>query len=204
VPIHWAFKVLVYLGLAVASAPISAQTTSQVSELPVSRGDQAHWFLHDKQLLASYDSVADSTHLALVTHKGKYFLWNQRPRLTWTVTYVGRTPPLEPPQTVELVFRTQNPQVPTNKELVIEFAPTERVEVTSVGAHSDPGPMVWSHFMRFPIPTADLVKGLAGERMQLRVGGIRVDFKPDHMEAMRHLLRRVGAWPVAVIPVGGA
>jgi hypothetical protein len=204
VPMRWTFTLLVCLGLTVGSRPISAQTASQALELPVSSSQPSPWFLHDKQLVASYDSVADSTHLAMVTHKGKYFLWTQRPRLTWTVTHVGRTPGTAPPQMIELVFRTQNPQAPTNNRLVIEFAAAERLELASVGAHGDPGPMVWSHFMRFLIPTAELVKGLTGERMQLLVGGIRVKFKPDQVEAVRYLLRRVGAWPPPSSPAGGA
>jgi hypothetical protein len=57
--------------------------------------------------------------------------------------------------------------------------------------------------MRFPIPTADLARALVGETMRLSVGGIRVKFKPNQIDAIRDLLNRVGAWMPALEP-GGA
>jgi hypothetical protein len=57
--------------------------------------------------------------------------------------------------------------------------------------------MTWSLFMQFPMPAAALAKALLRDKMMLSVGGIRVDFKPDQMEALRDLLSRVGAWPLA-------
>jgi len=187
-------KLLVYLGLAIAPSQLAGQTAG-LTVLPSSPSQPGQEFRPPKALVATYDSLTDSTHLALVTHKGKYLLWMQQPRLTWTIAHPGRTPGSSAPTEIVLMFRTQNPQVPEDNRLIIEFAPGERVEVTSVAAYTHPGPMTSSFFMRFPIPIAELDKALGNERMRLSVGGIRVDFQPDQMEAMRGLLSQAGAWP---------
>jgi hypothetical protein len=187
----------VLLRLTVASATVSAQTATGLATISVPVIHSGPAVEHDKELVATYDSAADSTHLAVVTHKGKYFLWIQRPRLTWTLSYAGRTPASEPPGEIVLIFRTQNPQSPLSDRLSLKSAPGERLEVASAGAQSVPGPMTGSLFMRFPIPIAPLAKALANERMKLSVGGIEVDFKPDQMEALRDLLSQAGAWPSA-------
>jgi hypothetical protein len=147
-------------------------------------------------LRALYDSTADSTRLSVVTHKGKYFLWTQRPRLVWSVAYAGRTPdPATSPAHVELQFRTQSPQVALDSRLLILYPVGRQLEVASSGAYSDPGVVTWSHFMRFLVPCAALAEVLASEQVQLSVGGISESFQPDHLEALRDLLSRVGAWP---------
>jgi hypothetical protein len=191
------------LALIAAPAVLSAQTTAGVIGVPDAPAHSDLPLRHDKKLVATYDSVADSTHLAVVTHKGKYFLWTQHPRLTWSVTYAGRAPSAQAPAEVVLEFRTQNPQVAVGSRLVLELTGREPMEVASVGAYSDPGAMTWSHFMRFPIPTAELARALVNEEMRLSVGGIRVHFKRDQMTALRDLLSRVGAWPAA-LDSGGA
>jgi hypothetical protein len=145
-------------------------------------------------LTAIYDSVADSTHLVVVTHKGKYFLWTQRPRLTWEVVYAGRLRPGRPPATVTLEFRTQAPQAARDSRLLLAAA-GQRLEVMSAGAFSDPGVQTWSHFMRFPVPCPALAEALATDTVSITVGGITERLKPDEMEALRDLLARVGAWP---------
>jgi hypothetical protein len=70
-----------------------------------------------------------------------------------------------------------------------------QLEVSSAGASSDPGVQTWSHFMRFRIPCAALAEVLTSEQVQLSIGGISEHFQPDHLEALRDLLSRVGAWP---------
>src|SRR4051812_17128342 len=131
---HRALGLLVLLRLTVAFSEVSAQTATGVAALSLPAIHTGPSFQHDKKLVASYDSTADSTHLAVVTHNGTYFLWIQRPRLTWTISYVGQTPGGEPPSDIVLVFRTQNPQVPLSDRLILEIAPGDRLEVASAGA----------------------------------------------------------------------
>jgi hypothetical protein len=188
-------RLLIGLALVVAPVSLMAQTATGVVLPPSSASEPGPPFRHLGKLLVSYDSVADTTHLALVTHKGEYFLWIQHPRLTWTIAYAGRTPGTQIPAEVVLVFRTQGPQVPRDNRLILELASGERSEVASVSAYSYPGPMMSSLFLRFPIPTAQLAKALAGERMTVSVGGIQVDLNPNQMQSMRDLLTRAEAWP---------
>jgi hypothetical protein len=135
--------------------------------------------------------------------QGLYFFTIQRPRLTWSVTYPGRTPVAQPPSTVVLVFRTQEPQVALDSRLVIAVAGEQRLEVASTGAYSVQGVQTWSHFMRFPVPTTALAAALATEEVAVSVGGIRVGVKPDQVNALRDLLSRVRAWPTDPVH-GGA
>jgi hypothetical protein len=171
-------RVVVCLGLSVVPALLRAQSATGVL---------------DVEQLTSYDSRTDSTHLAVVTHKGTYFLWIQHPRLTWTMAYPGRAPDVRPPGEILLVFRTQDPQSPTDNHLVIESASGERLELNSVNADTRPGPMTQNLYMNFLIPTAELARSLAGDNMRLTVGGIGVKFKREQMDALRALLSQAGA-----------
>jgi hypothetical protein len=94
-----------------------------------------------------------------------------------------------------LEFRTQEPQAALDSRLVISSAGGEPLEVGSSGAFSDPGVVTWSHFMRFGVPGAELVRLLAGEEVTIAVGGIRERLKPDQVLALRGLLQHTGAWP---------
>ena len=202
--LRWSVGLLVCLTNSVAPTALPAQITT-AGTLTRGRVPAAqHRFTHHKNLQAFYDSLGDSTHLTVVTHKGKYFLTVQRPRLTWTVVYAGQVPGREAPLTVALEFRTQERQVANDSRLVMVSAGGQGVEVASVGAFSDPGVQTWSHYMRFPVPSAGLAAVLAGSGVTVTVGGITVRFKPDQVEALRDLLDRVGAWPLASAARGGA
>lgn len=148
-----------------------------------------------KKVRAKYDSAVDSTRWSVVTHKGKYFLTWQRPRLTWSVAHAGRELGGQSPGEVVLEFRTQEPQVARDSRLVMASGGEERLEVGSTKAYSDPGVQTWSHFMRFEMPCAELARVLVSEDVTVTAGGIREHLKPDHVRALRSLLEQVGAWP---------
>ncbi len=166
-----------------ATAPLTVQGT------PLAPNPS---FRHHKELRAVYDSLVDSTQVSVVTHKGKYFLTMQRPRLTWSAAYAGHAPEA-PPQEVMLEFRTQSPQIALDSRLTIESSTGLRLEVASAGAHSKPGVQTWSHFIRFSIPCGELARVLAGDRVTVTVGGISERLKAEHLNAVRDLLNRVGA-----------
>ena len=201
--LRWSVGLLVCVANPVVPALLPAQTATPMVLTKGSVPTAKHRFTHHKELHALYDSVGDSTHLTVVTHKGKYFLTIQRPRLTWTITYAGQLPGPAAPVTVDLEFRTQAPQVARNSRLVIAYAQGQSLEVGSREAFSDPGTQTGSHFMRFPVPTAGLAAALAGNEVTATVGGITERFKMDQIEALRDLLDRVGAWPLARSVQGG-
>lgn len=186
------FGFLLCLGAGVALQPLLAQSATPVPPVagPVSPAPRFH---HGKKVRPVYDSLVDSTRLTVVTHKGKYFLTMQRPRLTWSVAYPGRKMEGRPANQVVLELRTQAPQVATNSRLVITGG-NERLEVGSTGSYSDPGVLTWSHFMRFPIPGDSLARVLAADDVAIVVGGITERMKRDQLEAVRDLLYRTGSW----------
>jgi len=202
--LRWRVGLGVCLASLVVPAALPAQTATPVALAKGNVPTAKHRFAHHKKLQALYDSTGDSTHLAVVTHKGRYFLTIERPRLTWRVAYAGQLPGPNVPVTVELEFRTQAPQVALDSRLVIASADGQRLEVPSAGGFSDPGILTWSHFMRFPVPSAGLAAALAGAEVTVTVGGIVERLKPDQLEALRDLLDRVGAWPPASPTPGGA
>ena len=202
--VRWSLRVPVYVAFCVAPGLLAAQTaaTPRLARAAVPPAVQA--FQHHKKLVASYDSVADSTHLSVITHKGRYFLTMQRPRLTWTVVYAGRSPGSTAPAQVQLEFRTQEPQAAADSRLLILYGAGRRLEIESAGGFSDPGVQTWSYYMRFPVSCAALVEALGSDQIQLTVGGISERFKPDQVEALRDLLSRVGGWPAGCFEAGGA
>jgi hypothetical protein len=191
--VPWPVGLTVCLAASVAIAPLRAQVPTLHVLTPSAVPPPVRAFKHHHKLQATYDSVADSTHLGVVTHKGKYFVTIERPRLTWSVAYPGRAPGTVPPDEIELEFRTQEPQAASNSQLVITYGVGQRVEIASAGAYGVQGVQTWNHFMRFPIPCGVLAEALANEPFHLSVGGIAVAFKPDQAEALRDLLSRVGA-----------
>jgi len=193
--VRWTVGLLVCLAPGVAPAPTYAQAAGGVAALtgaaaPPVRSAEPH-----RKVRAKYDAVADSTRWSVVTHKGKYFLTIQRPRLTWSVGYAGHERDAQMPREVVLEFRTQEPQAALDSRLVITSGGGGRLEVRSSGAYSDPGVQTWSHFMRFGVPCAELARVLVDEDVTVTVGGIRERLKPDHVRALRSLLDRIGAWP---------
>jgi hypothetical protein len=186
---------VVCLALCVVPTLLRAQTATGELGLSTDPANARPTSHSTKELVATYDSLTDSTHLAVVTHKGTYFLWLQHPRLTWTVTYPGRKPSQPPSGEILLTFQTQAPQSPRDNQLVIESTSGERLTLNSISAHSRPGPMTTTMLMDFLIPIDQLARTLAGDSVQLSVGGIEVKFKPDQLDALRELLRRASAEP---------
>jgi hypothetical protein len=80
---------LACLAAAVAPTPVQGQSATVHPTSHATLPPTSQHFGHNKKLLASYDSVADSTHLSVVTHKGKYFLTMQRPRLIWPASKIS-------------------------------------------------------------------------------------------------------------------
>src|SRR5512147_3130050 len=202
-PLRWALCVVLCGAHCVALRPLEAQAPTGARLIKGVVPPALGKFKHHKKLRAVYDSVADSTRVSVRTHKGQYFLTIHRPRLTWSVVYAGTRPDSTVPAEVWLEFRTQSPQTALNSRLEVLYGNGERFEVPSAGAYSDPGVLTWSHFMRFPIPVAALGSALRSQKVLVSVGGIAEYLEPAHLEALRDLLSRVGAYPIAPIATGG-
>src|SRR5688572_23013505 len=50
-------------------------------------------FEHHKHIVRKYDQTTDQTRVSVTTHRGAYFLWIQRPRLTFLYVHTGPAVP---------------------------------------------------------------------------------------------------------------
>lgn len=105
----------------------------------------------------------------VVTHGGTYFLWIQRPRLTWRAGTAD---------TVMLEFRTEEPQSPASADLVLTWDHGGRYEGRSVRGATRSGVQTAQTSLVFPIPAATLATAVQSDSLGLDVGGIRVRFQP--------------------------
>ena len=192
--VRWTVGLVVGAVLGVAVRPVTAQDATgfpAVVDLPVPAPPaQPH-----RKVRAVYDSTSDPTRWSVVTHKGRYFLTIQRPRLTWSGARQGRDSSGAAASVVVLEFRAQAPQTALDSRLVISSSAGSRVEVGSSGSYSDPGVVTWSHFMRFQVPRDELARVLVSDDVTVVAGGITERLKTDHLRALRYLLDRMGAWP---------
>lgn len=192
--VHSPFLVLSIL--VVATVPAQGQVTSASTNRVSGSASAASRSAHHKQIQIVYNRGADSTRVSVVTHPGLYFVTWQRPRLTWSVTHAGqRAGDISPGQSVELEFRTQTPQVPTDNRLVLTYGPAGRLEATSIWANTVPGMITNSTYMHFWIPIDQLALVVASEQVELSVGGVRARFDAQQLEALRDLVSRVGPAP---------
>lgn len=122
-----------------------------------------------------HDTADDLTRVSLMTHRGAYFLWVQRPQVTFFYVYAGQAP-AAPPAVVYLVFRTQSPSgVLDNKlHLVCDGAtaavpglPTSRVEQTIQTS---------VHYLTFAMATATFVRFSECGTAEVEVGGVSAPF----------------------------
>ncbi len=110
-------------------------------------------YQHQRHFRTETDAASGLTRVSVTTHPGRYFLWIQRPRLTFFFTY-PTAQPAEAPGFISLVYRTQTPQ-------------------------------------NFDMPLRVFADLVACSAVALDVGGIRVDFAPDQLEALQALGSRL-------------
>jgi hypothetical protein len=122
--------------------------------------------------------------VSLTTHKGAYFLWIQRPRLTFFFVHTGTASPAAPPS-VFLVFRTQSPQLPTTNHLDIGCdGRASQVPVTPTFWIA-PGAFTTSRHYMYEVPLEHFAPLLACGTAAITVGGVTAPFAQDHLEALR-------------------
>lgn len=134
----------------------------------------------------AYDVATDQTVVTVTTHRGRSFLWMQAPRVTFLYAHRG-IGAFERPDTVLLIIRTQDPQIPRSNRLGLDC--------DGVTTELDGPPLYWReagtqtdrrHYL-FVLPTATM-RQLAGcAQGRLTIGDVSVTFG----DAQR---RRVQAW----------
>lgn len=147
-------------------------------------------YQHQRHFRTETDAASGLTRVSVTTHPGRYFLWIQRPRLTFFFTY-PTAQPAEAPGFISLVYRTQTPQNFATNRLVLSC--DGRPHETGIVPRSlvSPGVFVTSHFLTFDMPLPVFADLVACSAVALDVGGIRVDFAPDQLEALQALGSRL-------------
>jgi hypothetical protein len=173
----------------IGAPSLSPATAPSGLHLPTPLPRSRH-FRHQRRFSSEADSASRLTRVAVTTHPGRYFLWVQRPRLTFFFVY-----PAEQltalPEVVSLVFRAQSPQDMATNHLVLSCDGRPRETGIVPRSRLETGVFVNSHFLTFDIPTPAFAEFIACSKVAVDVGGIRVDFAPEQLEALQDLGSRL-------------
>jgi hypothetical protein len=180
--------------LTVTSA--AAQTAALSAALPPKPE-----FKHHRKITTVYAAERDTTTVAVVLAKGKYFLWTQRPKVTVAYQYPGAMAPTGLAASAMLIeFRTQEPQAAATNRLTItgegagDGEPPIRIEEVASTSRLEAHAFTNDHRMTFVMPAEDAVRILAARHVALEVGGVVVRLKEEQIQAWRELAWQMGAW----------
>jgi hypothetical protein len=157
---------------------------SGAAPLPAHSVPAARTFAHRKKIRREHDTATDQTRVSVTTHRGAYFLWIQRPRLTFFYVYAGDTPS-QTPGSVFLVFRTLYPQQPANNRLMLTCDGTARDLAITPTFWFEPGAIATSQHYMYKVPLATLAELTTCSSTSLAVGDVTAPFAPDQIEALR-------------------
>jgi hypothetical protein len=139
---------------------------------------------HNRRIDQQYDEITNQTRVSVTTHKGSYFLWIQRPRLTFFYVYEG-TGLSHAPATVLLVFRTVNPQVPNTNRLTLTCDGTpEDLEITPT-FWLESGPLTSRRQYMYEMSTGTFARILRCDKTTLALGDVQAPFSTDQLAALR-------------------
>jgi hypothetical protein len=147
-------------------------------------------YVHRQPLKATFDSSTNQTRVSLNTHKGMYFLWVQHPRVSFFYDYPGITV-LETPNSVFMVFRTVDPQMPADNHLTIVCADARYPQDIAPTFWFEPGPVVGANRFTYEIPIDLFAAFVRCEAPAVEVGDIRVHFNQEQTDALRDFASRM-------------
>jgi hypothetical protein len=144
----------------------------------------ARVFQHHKRISREYDPVTDQTRVSVTTHRGTHFLWIRRPRLTFFYVYSGAGT-TQAPASVFLIFRTQDPQLPSSNRLTLSCnGVRDELAVTPV-SWLEPGVMTSSRHYMYQLPLATFATFLTCSQPAISLGDVNAPFADDQLEALR-------------------
>ncbi|MBK9691123.1 MAG: hypothetical protein IPO73_05445 [Gemmatimonadetes bacterium] len=156
-------------------APATAAPASELATSPIVR---------------EYDPGENVTRVSVTTHRGQYFLWAQKPRLTFFFVHAGQAPTTRP-EVMYLVFRTQTPQAVLDNHLQLTCDGATRMADGLPTSRVVPGILASSHYLTFEIPLATyLALGRCGTA-EVQVGGVRAPFGADQVALLGLLAREL-------------
>lgn len=141
-------------------------------------------------IVREYDAGEDVTRVSVTTHRGQYFLWAQKPRLTFFFVHAGQAPSALPPA-VYLVFRTQTPQAVLDNHLQLTCDGATRMTDGLPTSRVVPGILASSHYLTFEIPLPTYLTLCRCGTAEVQVGGVRAPFSPDQIALLGALAREL-------------
>ena len=137
-------------------------------------------------VVREYDAAQDISRYSVTTHRGEYFLWIQKPRLTFFVVSPG--PEIDSlPAVVYLIFRTQSPQEVADSRLELDCdGATSPVGVVP-SAKVEPGMLTSSLYQTFELPLLAFRHFAACGTGSVSVGGIKAPFTPAQFHELGEL-----------------
>lgn len=165
------------LGASRASAP--APAAAALLPAPLARPAA-----HRTRRLIDYDEATDQTRVSLTTHPGKYFLWMQRPRITFFYVYPGAT--LEhAPATVFLVFKTHDPSAPSSNQLTLRCDGVAEAQALIPEFAFESEAFVTHRVFTFALPLPTFASLVQCRTPAVQVGDIGEEFSPAQVDALR-------------------
>lgn len=126
-------------------------------------------------IVREYDDTLDLSRYSVTTHRGKYFLWIEKPRLTFFVVSPGRQ--LDSlPAVVYLIFRTQSPQEVSDSRLQLVCDGVTTLAGGVPTARVVPGMLTTSLYQTFELPLATFRQFAACGTGSVSVGGVEASF----------------------------
>lgn len=141
--------------------------------------------------MVEHDTADDLTRVSVMTHRGAYFLWIQKPQVAFFYVYAGQTPPPEPPAVVYVVFRTQSPQSIHDNRLTlvcngvsadVPGLPTSRLEQNY---------QLSTHFLTYAVPRETILEFAQCRQAEVEVGGVRASFTAQQLLDLQGLAAKL-------------
>lgn len=137
-------------------------------------------------LRVEHNSSENLTRVSVMTHGGRYFLWFQRPQLTWFYVYTGSAP-VSAPAEVFLVFRTQSPQSIRDNRLQLICSGVSTPVPGLPTSEVRPGIQTTSHYLTFAVPLPLFMSFSRCGESAVEVGGVRADFSMEQAHELEVL-----------------
>lgn len=155
----------------------AAQGDSQATRRP----------LQERAVTTQYDSVANATELEVVLERGRYLMFSQRPKVTASLNYTGRSPSSWP-DTIYIKFTTQAPQYIRSASMLITTTDGYRVAALSSRSVTKQRAFTVDHTVTFPVPIEELRPLLESTDGLMEVGGIKLRLERRHFLALAELM----------------
>jgi hypothetical protein len=142
---------------------------------------------HGRTIRTVHDAALGASTISVELQDGRHLVVFHRPR----IELHGRVVQGTGPDSVQLVHRSQGPQVPSTNVLRLETADGRVLVATANTARSDVQVQTTDFYLTFVLARADLDPLLSADGGLLTVGGVRTRLKAKHFAGLRDWAGRI-------------